>query len=116
MVGDSHIGSGGLGRVYRGLGPDGEVLAIKMVSVKNRDRLEKEWRMYLELSKSGLEGSLVPRCFGLYEHPDFVTLVTEFAGVKLADENILQQDEKYVLHFISPLAMLCLIVILESKS
>ena len=97
MVGNFYIGSGDLGRVYGGVGPEGETIAIKMVNGVDCKKLEKEWKMYLALSKCGLEGSVVPRCFGLYKHRDFTMLVTEFAGVKLPDKNTLGQKDRQVI-------------------
>jgi hypothetical protein len=97
MVGNFHIGSGDLGRVYGGVGPEGEMIAIKMVNGVDCVKLEKEWQMYLALSKSGLEGSVIPRCFGLYKYRDFTMLVTEFAGVRLPDKNTLGQKDRQVI-------------------
>jgi hypothetical protein len=92
MVGNTFIGSGDTGRVYGGFGPKGETIAIKMSF--DRERLLREWQVYLALSKRGLDRTIIPQCFGLYENRNFAILVTEFAGVELADMESLGRDDR----------------------
>lgn len=96
ITGQGSIGSGKLGRVYAGLGLDGEKLIVKLVAKAGQERITREWKIYKRLKHSHLDGRVVPRCFGLYEHQDFSMLVMEWVGHSFSSLHDLSQLERYV--------------------
>jgi hypothetical protein len=94
FIGNSFIGSGGLANVYEGLGPDGQRIAIKLAEKDDCKRLEQEWKVYVALSRKGLDGQVIPRCLGYFVHKNFSTLVTEYAGESVPEAVDLEDKDR----------------------